>query len=388
MFFADTASATMTFSLLLLYLNGSLDIWHLYIAEALTGAFDAFQVPAYTASVTTLVPKSQYARASGLRSLAFTTSQVVAPPLAGLVLAAFQLPGVLLLDLLTFGVALATLALVRIPRPVRSEEGARVNEQSFWGQIKFGFNYIWARPGLAYLLVVFMAINFAAALTYFGVMNAMVLARTPGTDAQKALALAGVQSALGVAGVLGGLAISAWGGPKRKIHGILAYGAVSFLFGDFLMGVGRTPMAWMAAAVVSAIFIPFIVSCDRAIWQAKVAPDVQGRVFGVQAMFRQMMLPIGYLMAGPLADRVFGPAMMPGGAWADTFGGLVGTGEGAGMGLMFVGTALLGAVFCLSGYLIPAVRRVEIDLPDHDATSAEVTDSSSRISVTSSALSA
>ncbi|MDX1524474.1 MAG: MFS transporter, partial [Anaerolineae bacterium] len=103
-----------------------------------------------------------------------------------------------------------------------------------------------------------------------------------------------------------------------------------------------------------------------AIWQAKVAPKVQGRVFSIQAMFQTGTMPLGYLVAGPLADLVFEPAMAVNGSWAGTFGWLVGTGPGAGMGLMFVCTALMGATVCFSGYLVPAIRNVEDDLPDHD----------------------
>jgi hypothetical protein len=72
-------------------------------------------------------------------------------------------------------------------------------------------------------------------------------------------------------------------------------------------------------------------------------------------------MPLGYLLAGFLADRVFEPAMAVGGSLAGVFGFLVGTGPGAGMGLMFVCTCVLGLLTSLSGFLVPAVRRVEED---------------------------
>lgn len=121
----------------------------------------------------------------------------------------------------------------------------------------------------------------------------------------------------------------------------------------------------MVAAFLAAVFIPFITSAERAIWQSKVAPGVQGRVFSTKGMFQQATLPIGYLLAGPLADRVFEPAMAVGGSLSDVFGWLVGTGPGAGMGLMFACTSILGMAMSLSGYLFRSVRNVEMDLPDH-----------------------
>ena len=75
-------------------------------------------------------------------------------------------------------------------------------------------------------------------------------------------------------------------------------------------------------------------------------------------------MPVGYLLAGPLADRLFEPAMAVGGALAPLFGPLVGVGPGAGMALMFLCTWALGTLTSLSGYVWRAARRVEVDLPD------------------------
>jgi MFS transporter, DHA3 family, macrolide efflux protein len=120
------------------------------------------------------------------------------------------------------------------------------------------------------------------------------------------------------------------------------------------------------AAAVPSFFIPLLDGSNRAIWQAKVPLAMQGRVFAVQGALQTSMRPLGYLAAGPLADRLLEPAMMPGGVLANALGWLVGTGPGAGMGLMFVGTAVLGCLMSLSGYLLADVREVETRLPDYD----------------------
>ena len=140
-----------------------------------------------------------------------------------------------------------------------------------------------------------------------------------------------------------------------------------------LLGTAMTRFAlqiWALAAFLAALFIPFISICrgaHRAIWQVKVAPEVQGRVFSVKGMLELVPMPFGYLLAGPLADRWFEPAMIKGGSLERTCGWLVGAGPGAGMALMFICTALLGMAISLSGYLFRAIRHVEKDLPDHDA---------------------
>jgi DHA3 family macrolide efflux protein-like MFS transporter len=161
--------------------------------------------------------------------------------------------------------------------------------------------------------------------------------------------------------------MATWGGPRRKIHGVLIATALSFLLGDFLFAVGRGVVVWMIAAVASAVFIPILLGSRSAIWQAKVAPALQGRVFATDGMLRLALFPLGYLLAGVIADGWLEPAMAAGGGLDAIFGPLVGTGPGAGMALMFVGTATLGSLMSVLAYLFPAVRHVETDLPDFDA---------------------
>jgi DHA3 family macrolide efflux protein-like MFS transporter len=127
------------------------------------------------------------------------------------------------------------------------------------------------------------------------------------------------------------------------------------------------------AAFAGAFFAPVINASNQAIWQAKVEPDVQGRVFGVRRMIAWAIMPLAQLMAGPLADRVFEPAMQEGGSLADTFGWLVGTGDGAGMSLILVFCGLAVALVAIIGYSVRVVRDAEDILPDYDAIPEEAT---------------
>jgi hypothetical protein len=286
--------------------------------------------------------------------------------LAGVLLVFIGVTGVMLIDVVTFLFAVITLTFIFIPNPVfqpMEDEG-----ETFWQQATFGFRYIWKHQGLFGLMLVMMIINLFAALTYFGIFPAMILARTGGDG----FALASVEAALGVGGIMGGILMSVWGGPKRKIHGVLAYTALSFLLGDFLFGIGRTVPVWIVAAIGAAAFIPFITGCGTAIWQTKVPPHMQGRVMNAQYALRHIMFPLGYIAGGLLADYVFEPAMMPGGLLAPILGGLVGTGAGAGMAVMFLLTGLGGTLTGLGGYLFPALRNVESDLPDYDEQAVAV----------------
>lgn len=359
MMLSDLASGLATIALLLLYATDSLQVWHLYVAGAFSGAFQAFQFPAYSAAVTLMLPKSQYARASGLLSLAESASAIAAPLLAGILLGVIGIAGVMAIDVITFFAAIGALVWVKIPQPARVET-ERQGKGSLWRESLYGFQYIFARPSLLGLQLVLFAINLIATFAMI-LMAPMILART-GNDE---LALGMVQSAAGFGGVAGGLLLGIWGGPKRRVHGLLWGITLASLGGELLLGVGRELLLWTVAAFLGAFFIPILNGSNQAIWQAKVEPGVQGRVFASRRLIAQVTAPLAMVMAGPLADGFFEPAFRSQGALAESFGWLVGTGPGAGMGLMFVMSGVLGVAVGLGGYAFAAVRLAEELLPDH-----------------------
>jgi MFS family permease len=207
---------------------------------------------------------------------------------------------------------------------------------------------------------VFTLTNFFAT-TSFALFAPLLLARTGSDEA----ALAVAQSAGALGGVAGGLLLSIWGGPKRRVYGVLV-GMILTAIAQAATGLGQTVLVWAAASFFTGLVIPILNGSNQAIWQAKVAPDVQGRVFATRRLIAQITIPLGAAIAGPLADNLFEPAMREGGALAGVFGGLVGVGPGAGMGLMFVLTGLAGALVALLAFAVPAVRYAETRLPDHD----------------------
>ncbi|WP_299430727.1 MFS transporter [uncultured Meiothermus sp.] len=362
MMISDLGAAVGTLAVLLLYQGGSLEIWHLYAAGVLGGLTNAFQWPAYSAAISTMLDKKDYARASGMIALAESASAIGAPVLAGIFLGVIGLGGILLLDLVTFAAAFLTLFLVHIPQPRQSLAGLE-SRGSLLTEAIYGFRFIFARPSLLGLQMVFLLGNLTANLG-MAIMAAMVLARTASSET----ALATVQSAAGIGGVLGGLLLATWGGPRRKVHGVLVGWVLSSLFGSVLLGLGQSVWFWAASAFAASLIVPILNGSNQAIWQAKVPPDVQGKVFSARRMIAWVAGPVAMLIAGPLADRVLTPAMMPGGSLTDLFGGLLGVGPGAGMALLLVVSGLLGMVVGMGGYFFRVVREAEDLIPDHDQT--------------------
>lgn len=360
MMVSDAGAGVATIFIFLLYISGSLELWHLFVAGAFASVFESFQFPAYSSAVTMMVDKKHYARTSALLGIADAASGIISPVLGVLLLTVIGLQGVLVVDIVTFFFALFTLAIVFIPQPPQTEEGRESQGGGFLSEVLFGFRYIYRRPSLLGLQMVFFFINLTAT---FGmtVTAAMILARTGNHEPT----LAFVQSAFGVGGLVGGVAIAAWGGPKRRVHGVLLGMVGGSLLGHITMGLGQSAPFWALGGFFMLASLPLINSSNQAIWQSKVSPDIQGKVFAVRRLIAQITAPVAMLIAGPLADRVFEPAMQPGGALVDVFGPLVGTGPGTGMALMFLISGGLGILVGLSGYLVPFIRNAEDILPDH-----------------------
>lgn len=357
---ADTAAGLGSLTVAALFATGRLELWHLYAVGAVAAAAQSFQWPAYSAAISVLVPKDQYGRANGMVSLAEPLSAILAPALAGLLVGMIGIGGVLAVDVASFLFAVTALLLVQIPAPPRSAEGSAAARNSLGADAVFGFRYIWARRGLLGLLMVFLSFNLLTAFS-FGLMAPYVLARTGGDVG----IMGAVMSLFGIGGIVGGVAMSVWGGPPRRVDGVLVGMAISGVLGVALMGLGRSLPVWTVSIVLTAALLPMTNGSSQAIWQSKVPPDLQGRVFAARLMLAQLCFPLGLLAAGPLADRVFEPAMAAGAPGAERLGWLVGTGPGAGMGLMFLASGLLAAAVALGAYLVPAIRNVERDLPDH-----------------------
>lgn len=390
MIISDLAAGLSTVAVLILMATGTLQIWHLFIATAVNGAFQTFQWPAYSAAISLMVDKKHYARTQAMMELAGSTTGIFAPMLAGSLLLALKpngIPIILLIDVITFIFAILGVLVVHVPQPQQTAEGKQA-QGSLLKEAGFGFKYILQRPSLLGLQLVFLTGNFFANLG-FTLFTPMILTRAEalketalgiftdilpriGVSIQgdfKELVLGIVFTVGAVGGVVGGLWISAWGGPKRRVYGVLFGWALSGLFGAAIVGVGRALPVWALGVLLSNLLTPLINSSNQAIWQAKVPPDLQGRVFAIRRLIAWFVAPVATLIAGPLADFVMEPGMKQANtALSTSFGWLVGVGPGAGMSLVIVFAGVMMVAVGLGAYtLFPVVRNAEDLMPDHQA---------------------
>jgi MFS transporter, DHA3 family, macrolide efflux protein len=358
---SDVLGGLSTVSVLVLYAWFHLPYWFIYIASGLNATANTFQWPAYGAATTMLVPKKHLGRASGMTQAAGAISELVAPGIAGVLYATIGPRLIFGLDLATFVFSVATLTLIRIPHPERKTDSHHLTgAAAFVHDLSFGWRYLRKRPGLFNLLMVFAVCNFLFMLAQ-PLVTPMVLSQT----SPEVLGLFG--SIAGAGMVSGTVVMSLWGGPKRKIVGVASFDMICGVF-NALIGFARSLPMLTAGAFGIMFTMPITNGCSQAIWQSKVAPDVQGRVFSVRSMLAFSIMPLGTLLSGPLADSVFTPALMPGGALADTIvGRVLGVGPGRGIGLLLVLTSVLYSAVSAVSLIHPRIRRVEAELPDAQA---------------------
>lgn len=357
MIVGDTMAGLSTIAILLLFWSNNLQIWHFYFAGAINGLFGYFQNLAFSASMSAIVPKKHYTQATAMMSVRYGSALILGPAFAGAVYPTVGFVGVLLADIITFIIAVATLAIARIPQYRQTDTAS---SSKITDQLTFGFRYLFKRPTLLALLI-FLSLSGLISNAAMAIAPATILART-GNDAPT---LASVKTAFGVGGSIGAILLSIWGGPKRRIHGLLLGNALAHL-GLLPLGLARSPAIWAAAGSFSGFFMPWLGVFNQGIWLSKVEPEVQGRVFASRYLIAQVASPLGLAISGPLADYVFEPAMEPGGFLAGIFSGVFGTGIGAGLALQFTLFSCCGILISLGGYAFKQLRDVEILLPDRE----------------------
>lgn len=331
-----------------------LEVWHIYVISGFKSVFIMSQAPAYMAATTLLVPKRHLGRAGGMMQLNEAVGQIAGPFLAVALVAAINLSGVLFVDFLSFLFAVTTLLMTPVPKvPAAARSG---KPPSLFRSASYGWSYITTRPGLLSLLIFFGINNFLVGFVIVLTTPLMLSFTTP-----RGLATAVSFGSFG--GLTGSILMSAWGGPARRINGVvLLYLLIGLCI--ILMGMRPSVLLITVAIVLFSFSLPIILGSSQAIWQSKVALEVQAQVFAVRRMIAYSSMPLAYLIAGPLADRVFEPLLAVNGPLAGTVGTLIGVGRGRGIGLLFIGLGVVMILTAAIALLYPRLRLLEDELPD------------------------
>jgi len=347
----DVVAAICTLGIALLYRADLLQLWHLYSAVAIYGCFGQLQTLSYSTSIALLVEEENYTRAESMVAGVNYSGAIFSPILAGILYPSIGLNGIFLIDLLTFTVAFGTLTTASIPLPPPDAEPT--GSRTFWQDVSFGFRYIARSPSLITMVVAFSLFAIPSDIGK-ALYSPMILARSGGDSAL----LGSVTTAAGVGGVLGAILLSIQGGFKRRINGML----LGFIWTGsfkFILGLSQSPTLWMIAHFAATLTIPLYYSSTNAIWYARVPTNLQGRVLAADQMIGLVVGATAPLLAGPLADYVFEPAMAEGNWLSSLSFGFWGTGLGSGIALLYSLSALAMLSVGGLGYAMPRLRNIE-----------------------------
>ncbi|MHA2301243.1 MAG: MFS transporter [Candidatus Thorarchaeota archaeon] len=296
MVYSDSIMALMIVLLAFLFVQGSAHIFHVYGIMAIRSALGVFQWPALQASVSLMVPDEHLSRINGIYQSLTGLAQIAAPPLGAILLLIMPIQTILLIDIGTAALAILPLMFIKIPQP---DKGPPADEKSsILTDMMEGVRFLTRWRGGQFTLFAMMITNMIL-IPSMSLIPIFTLVHFNGG----AFELAWLQSALGVGMLVGGIALSVWGGFKRRMDTVVV---AVIAMGIAIVVVGFTPSGLFFLAVVglfiTGVMVPIASGSIMAILQAIVPKEIQGRVFSVVISLSPLMAPIGLALAGPIAE--------------------------------------------------------------------------------------
>ena len=301
MIVADGAIAVATILIIYLFATGQVQVWHVYLIMMVRSLGQAFHFPAMQASTSLMVPEKHLTRIAGANQTLNGAINIIAPPTGALLLEVLPMQGVLAIDIVTALLAILPLIFINIPQPIRTEEtGEEQAQGSFMQDIREGFRYVASWPGLLAIMVMSTIINFM--LTPTGALLPLLITKHFGLGA---LEFGLMDSAWGFGVILGGLALSTWGGFKRKVATAMM-GVAGIGLGVIIVSLAPANLYGIAIVgmAITGIMIPITDGPLFALIQSTVEPEMQGRVMSLVFSAAKALSPFSLMVAGAVSDTI------------------------------------------------------------------------------------
>lgn len=335
MLVADGVTALATVVLVFLFWSGDIQIWHLFVAQFVRAVGGTFHWPAMSASTSLMVPDKHLSRIAGINQAMQGVLGIIAPPLGAFLMSILRMYEVLAIDIGTAMLAIVPLLFVHIPQPEKKLEGMLTPKQLFF-DVREGFRYLSKWPGMLILLGMATLINmlFNPAFSLLPLLITRVFNGG-------AMQLGVINSAWGAGVIIGGVALGVWGGFKRKIYTSMM-GMIGMSVGTMILGAAPGTLFGVAIAgmALAGVMNPITNGPLFALLQARIAPEMQGRVFTLVGSLSSAASPIGLALAAPVAETL-------------------------GIRFWFFIAGALCMAMGVSGYLIKAVRTLD-DIPSSE----------------------
>jgi DHA3 family macrolide efflux protein-like MFS transporter len=298
MLVADAVVAMATAVLALLFWMEVVQVWQVLAIIFVRALGGSFHYPAMNASTVLMVPKKHLTRIQGLNQMLMGSLNIIGAPLGALLLAVLPIESILAIDIVTAAIAIGVLLFIKVPQPAKQDSAESASVSSFKQELLEGLHYVRGWRGLMYIMGISVVLNFLLSPA-FALLPLLVTDHFSGG----ALQLGFIEAAFGAGVLIGGLALSIWGGFKKRVvtslTGLIVMGASTMM-------LGLSPAGLFSLAIASMFIIglaqTFTNGPLNAVFQSVIAPEMQGRVMTLVVSASMAMTPLGLMIAGPLSD--------------------------------------------------------------------------------------
>ena len=315
--------------ILLCMLAGEATFTQICIGVAISSCFSSLLEPAYRATITDVLSKEEYSKASGMVSLAGSARYLISPVLAGMLLAVGDIKLLLVIDICTFAFTVITTAIVK--RGIVSE--GPVRQESFLESFRDGWKAVTAKRGILVLILV------SSVMTCF-MGTFQILAEPMVLDFTDSTTLGIVETVCACGMLASGLIL----GIKGIKKGYVKVLSLSLAFAGIMMaGFGLKQNVYLMCGFGFLFFmmLPFANNCLDYLARVNIPDEKQGRAWGLIGFLSQLGYVVAYGLSGLLADgisQIRDISVGRGSAWV---------------------VIVSGGLLCLTSLLLPMLRSVK-----------------------------
>ncbi|MFD3259546.1 MFS transporter [Paenibacillus lentus] len=347
MVLGDGLSALGLVFILICMLSGEAQLWQICVGVTISSVFSSLLAPSYKATVTDLLTEEEYTRAGGFVQVAGSAKYLISPIIAGFLLTVSDIKLLLVIDICTFFVTVTSTLVVRKGLVSKKYEQAK----SFIQEFKDGWDAISDNRGVLVLVIM------SSVMTFF--LGFIETLSTPMILAFSDSSVVGTLATIMATGMLVSSVILGFLPIKKDYVKILSLAL--FCEGIFMavFGLRENIVLLCISGFLFFAMMPLANTTLDFLVRTNIENSVQGRAWSLIGLISQLGFVAAYALAGVLADYVFTPLLVDGGALADSVGNIIGTGSGRGTGFLIIIAGILLCVTSLILYNLQSVKKLE-----------------------------
>ncbi len=314
------------------------------LGAAISSSFSSLVEPAFRATISDLLEKEEYTKASGMVQLIPASRYLLSPILSGLVLSFAGIRTILLLDMLTILITLPITYLVR--KEMKGIQKGDVGELG--DDLRLGFRIIHEKKGIWFLVLLGVLVSFC-----LGTAQTLMIPMLLPVGGESFVGFATTTSAFGM--LVGGLLISKLS-IKKGFAGLLH----AALLG---MGLFMTAFAWSELTILVLVFgfclflsLPFANTAMDYLVRITIPVEHQGKAWGTIGLISQAGYVGAYASVGLVVDFLIKPLLEDEGGLAQLIHALIGRGEGRSAALMIM---VAGILLMMTAFILPSRKEIK-----------------------------